>query len=466
MVFARLKRSADLATIIAVVVTIAGISALGTYFYDRSHTVLDGMLKAKLQQVAGVSALLILGEDIEAVRGESSQQSLEYKRLIRQLLGIKHSMTDVRYVYIMRQTEDPFVLEFVADADAAEPPSALDENGNGVLDPLEQPSQPGDLYPTDDVPALQGEAFLHATADEEVTQDKWGTFMSGYAPIRTEDGRTVGVLGIDMLEADYQIRLQSIFTAFTLELLLAICIIIIAAIAFTIIRRNQETARRVEAERNWLTQLALHQIGGVLSIFRFTMEIIKEKIGNRCRSLKICEECRALEAGTDRLDTLFKKLQTADSVRAEHISYRAAPCELRPLIEREIAKFPKRTIAIVMRGKMPLRADPDVVSGILHELLSNAVQFSRSPSAITVKAHRAGSAVEIAVEDHGIGISAADLPHVCERLFVGKRTWEQHPRALGLGLYIAKGIVEHIGGSLNIESEEGKGTKVTVKIPQ
>jgi len=77
----------------------------------------------------------------------------------------------------------------------------------------------------------------------------------------------------------------------------------------------------------------------------------------------------------------------------------------------------------------------------------------------------AASVVEFRVEDNGVGISEQDLPHVCEVFWQGGNVLTDKPKGLGLGLAVARRVVENHGGKLEISSEEGKGTTVSLLLP-
>ena len=95
-------------------------------------------------------------------------------------------------------------------------------------------------------------------------------------------------------------------------------------------------------------------------------------------------------------------------------------------------------------------------------LLDNALRYSPGGSPITVEARRAGAEVTVAIRDGGIGIPAADLPHVFDRFVRGSNAL---PGGTGLGLPVARAIAEAHGGRLSIDSSEGQGTCVTLILP-
>lgn len=108
----------------------------------------------------------------------------------------------------------------------------------------------------------------------------------------------------------------------------------------------------------------------------------------------------------------------------------------------------------------------EVDRGRLHQLLmvllDNALRYSPGGGTVKVEARRAGPEVTLAVSDSGIGIPAADLPHVFDRFVRGSNAT---PGGTGLGLPVAKAIAEAHGGTLSIESREGRGTRVTLALP-
>ena len=114
----------------------------------------------------------------------------------------------------------------------------------------------------------------------------------------------------------------------------------------------------------------------------------------------------------------------------------------------------------------PVSGDPDRLQQVVWNLLSNAVKFTPKGGRVTVVLERVNSHVEIAVSDTGQGIAADFLPHLFERFRQGDATSARQTSGLGLGLAIARHIVEAHGGTIHAESPgPGKGSVFTVKLP-
>jgi two-component system heavy metal sensor histidine kinase CusS len=125
------------------------------------------------------------------------------------------------------------------------------------------------------------------------------------------------------------------------------------------------------------------------------------------------------------------------------------------------------SLAIVRADPVAVRGDPAHVRQVIHNLLDNAIKFTPAGGRVEVDVGpgppgRAG----FHVRDTGIGIAAADLPHVFDRFFRADRSRCREARGTGLGLSICQTIVTAYGGRLAVDSTLGKGTTVTVELPR
>jgi signal transduction histidine kinase len=111
-------------------------------------------------------------------------------------------------------------------------------------------------------------------------------------------------------------------------------------------------------------------------------------------------------------------------------------------------------------------ADPHRLEQVFVNVLGNAVKFTPAGGTITVEATRSGDSVDVRVQDSGRGIDAAFLPHVFDRFRQADSTAARSAGGLGLGLFIARRLVETHGGQIRVESDgEGRGATFTVSLP-
>ena len=107
-------------------------------------------------------------------------------------------------------------------------------------------------------------------------------------------------------------------------------------------------------------------------------------------------------------------------------------------------------------------ADRRAVRQILINLVSNACKFTAKGGRVTVSARRAGSNIEVAVTDSGIGIAAEHIARLGQPFYQVDTRYARQNEGAGLGLSIVRGLVELHGGALGIESEAGKGSRFAV----
>jgi signal transduction histidine kinase len=127
----------------------------------------------------------------------------------------------------------------------------------------------------------------------------------------------------------------------------------------------------------------------------------------------------------------------------------------------------KKHIKIKQNSKVVwIKADRDKIAQIISILLDNAIKYSPDSSSIWLEVSEENKNVLIIIKDQGIGIKASDLPYIYNRFYRvdQSRSKEKHP-GYGLGLAIAKQIVDFHKGSINVESSPNKGTIFIVKIP-
>jgi two-component system phosphate regulon sensor histidine kinase PhoR len=124
-------------------------------------------------------------------------------------------------------------------------------------------------------------------------------------------------------------------------------------------------------------------------------------------------------------------------------------------------------LTIDVAGDLLVLADPPGAQRVLSNLLHNAIKFTRPGGSVAICASRLDDWAMFQVKDNGIGIPARDLPRIFERFYrVDRARVEGEARSTGLGLSIAKQIVQVHGGKIWAESEEGRGSTFYFTLPR
>ena len=179
-----------------------------------------------------------------------------------------------------------------------------------------------------------------------------------------------------------------------------------------------------------------------------------------------------LTQGTYREVTRLARLceQLLDLTRLDvSVPLHKQPIELQAFFDEFVqqARFLAREREVVLRSGLPitLLADPDLLKEILFNLVDNAAQHVGKGGNITLGWRASAGNVEIWVEDNGEGIAPEDLPFIFEPFYRGDRSRSRRRGGTGLGLTLARALVEAHGGQIRVSSQLGEGACFTFTLP-
>ncbi|MBC8448979.1 MAG: HAMP domain-containing protein [Chloroflexi bacterium] len=172
------------------------------------------------------------------------------------------------------------------------------------------------------------------------------------------------------------------------------------------------------------------------------------------------------------LNRLVEDLRTLSLADAGELTLQRLKMSPRPLLERTAAAYghlaEQQTIALEVETdpKLPeVHVDPERMAQVLGNLVSNGLRHTPAGGQITLAARHRGREVELVVRDNGEGIAPEVLPRIFDRFYRGDRSRQQRDGESGLGLAIARSIVEAHGGTIAAASERGGGTTFTIVLP-
>jgi signal transduction histidine kinase len=224
-----------------------------------------------------------------------------------------------------------------------------------------------------------------------------------------------------------------------------------------------------DRQREEFLSSAAHDLKTPLSVVKGMAQIAIRRVGRAGEGpdQAVVHALQRIDAAATRMTGLINEL--IDSSRAGTDRPMALDCEsvdlvqlAREVVQEQDAVSDGHGIVVDTEvASLMVECDRERIRRVLQNVLSNAVKYSPPGTTVRVTVSAEGDAVTIAVADAGVGIPAADLPHVTERFYRGSNVGDIIP-GTGIGLAGARQIVEAHGGSLEIESSEGRGTTVTV----
>ncbi|MEB3321599.1 MAG: ATP-binding protein, partial [Synechococcaceae cyanobacterium] len=406
--------------------------------------------------------------------------SADYRRATEPLLRLRRTVPDLYYAYTL--VPSPAGFRFGVDS------SAFIRNP-GDDTPVARPEE---LY--DDAPPGVARAYREGRVAVSAVPytDKWGTFISAFAPLRDRRGRIVGLVGVDLSLA----RLDGFLRPLRLTLILALAGSAGLATAVGIGRwrslRSQARAIREIADAGELARhaaAAAEQAARAKSSFLATMSheirtplngvigLTEILLGTSLTSRQ--RDClQTVKKSGETLLQLLSDLLDVSRLESGALEVEPASCPLRALLEEEVERLrpqaEAKAIALDLRIAPDLpelvECDPQRLRQILHHLITNAIKFSdhgqvRVEGSMAPPAEGGIADLRIAVRDSGPGLS----PEARERLFQPFAQGDASPTRLqegaGLGLALSRGLAAALGGSITVESKPGAGSTFTLRLP-
>lgn len=218
--------------------------------------------------------------------------------------------------------------------------------------------------------------------------------------------------------------------------------------------------------RNLLADVA-HELRTPLTVMRGKLEGIVDGVypANEATIAPVLEETYTLER-------LVEDLRTLTLAETRQLHFDIQPVLLSGLAERALSLFAaeaqEKRITLVLEAapETPtVQADPQRVSQVLGNLLANALKYVPTDGQVQVTIERKAAGVEVAVIDNGPGVPDADVPHLFDRFWRGEKSRARASGGAGLGLAIARQLVEAQGGTITAANVPGGGLRVAFWLP-
>lgn len=429
--------------VIAVTILLGVASAV--YVYAQ----VDDARRAHILGRVSTIAEAIPRADLLSLSGsESDLGTVPYEEVKDLLMRMRAANDDARFVYIMGQNSE-HELFFYADSESPDSPDN---------------SPPGQVY-FEATPAMHAVFDAREESTEGPDRDRWGLWISGYAPITAEDGTVLAMLGMDLPATQYLIDVL----AYSFLPLLVGLVLIIVLIATE--RARMRELSYIEQKAEFLS-IASHEIRTPLTGIRWAIEGIlkreKETMQPRTKhTLELVHEsCLGLIARVNNLlDLTALESRTALHLKKERIE--AYPF-IKDITDSLALSAQQRGVTIEIEPSVEssgfLRIDRQMMHHAFFNILTNAIKYTREGTRVTISAKKEGSENLFSIKDEGDGISKENQ----ERIFAGYTRTKDAVRSgqygTGLGLYLARKAAEMHGGTIHVSSEPGAGATFTLSI--
>jgi len=234
------------------------------------------------------------------------------------------------------------------------------------------------------------------------------------------------------------------------------------------LKEAAEREREMEKARRDLIAAVSHDLRTPLAATRALIEALTDGIAAdpQTEGRYLSSASRELAHLSRLVDDLFELAR----IDAGVLQLTLEEASLHDLISDTISSFQPqadqrgvRLVGEIARDVDPVLANPSRLQRVLHNLVSNALRHTPADGTVALRATPEGEEVRVEVADTGEGITAEDLPRVFERSFRGEQSRTRPKKdgspGAGLGLAIARGLIEAHGGTMDVESDLGRGSR-------
>lgn len=406
--------------------------------------------RSELLTRADIAASAIESEKVKSIKGMPEDiNNPQYVALKKIVTKVKGAQKDVRFVYLMGYNGDK--LFFYVDSEAPDSPDY---------------SAPGDVYyETND---LEIDAFKNTNyLVEGPSTDAWGEWVSAFAPIKDpETGQTLALLGIDV---DAKLWRSEIFRNMLIPILITILFVsLLVLYAFSELRSQE-----IDRLKSEFVSMASHQLRTPLTGIKWSSELlIKDKSGSLSERQK--DYVKQIADSNERMIKLVEDLLNVSHIETgSKFIINKLPIDLVPVINSikvelaALADLHEVSVKISLPAKLIFNLDAEKIRQVLQNLMSNAVKYSKAGGIVEIGIfENSDENLNLFVKDNGLGIPENQQDRMFEKFFRADNVRSSETEGTGLGLYIAKAIVEGHGGRIWFESKKDEGTTFYIKIPK
>jgi PAS domain S-box-containing protein len=227
----------------------------------------------------------------------------------------------------------------------------------------------------------------------------------------------------------------------------------------------------IDKAKTEFVSLASHQLRTPLSAIKWYNELINTE-GTKNLNKKQKDYLKQIDQSNERMIGLVNSLLNVSRIEMGTFMVEPKLADIKEIsntiLKENLHEIKNKKIKLIKKydKNIPeINLDVKLTEMVLHNLVSNAIKYSKDKSKVLLTISKKGGNIEIVVKDNGCGIPIQQHSQIFNKLFRADNVARLNVEGTGLGLYIAKSIIDHVGGKIWFDSEENKGSTFYVTIP-
>ncbi len=227
--------------------------------------------------------------------------------------------------------------------------------------------------------------------------------------------------------------------------------------------------REAEELKSTFISVISHELKTPVALIKGYVSTLRREDASWERKI-VQDSLAVIEEEADRLTDLIENLLDASRLQAGALSINQTDLLVNLLAERVAERFRTQTethtIAVEFPPEFPIvMADEDRISQVLENMISNAIKYSPAGGEIKISGHVHSRYIVVCVSDEGPGIAPDDIPHVFDRFYRASDA-ARNTKGAGLGLYLARAVIEAHGGRIWVDPKPREGARICFSLPR